>query len=54
MVRNLLNHMLFLRNKDFLLFSVRETFISRDSLHTRVISEYYDLIILIRIKAEKN
>lgn len=46
--------MLFLRDKDFLLFSSRETLISRDSLHIRIISEYYDLIILIRIKAEIN
>ncbi len=52
MVRNFLNYILFLRDKDLLLFSDRETLISRDSLHTRVISEYYDLLILIRIKAE--
>jgi len=54
MVLKLLIYILFLKDKGFLLLSDRETLISRDSLHTRVISEYYDLIISIRFKAEIN
>jgi hypothetical protein len=54
MVHNLLSFILFIKKERFFNISDRETLISRDSLHTRVISEYYDLIILISIKAERN